>query len=406
MGKSCVILKKCSVCLQEKHNLAFDSHKEGRTGIKPYCKTCKPIYKGIKAGLVPEQDYVGFDFDVNQLTGDHYGHIILLKEQAFEKIPVEKAKRMVEQGAACVTSSSTVQYLLGNFRDGKAIKEYVFTRDKGKCHYCINKAVTVDHVIPKFNGGLDTPLNLVGCCKECNELKGNMSKDEFITRLKNGDYDYFTRSWKEHVKIKTLTKKCKTCGVEKETTLFPSQEVNCHICTNLHNAVTVGLITKDELKQISQTYHRLKEQVIQVIEKDGQYGRRIVLQKANDWVEKGIAYPESDKSIRLLFDEEGIQRLHPGFSLYQTAPGSQKEHNQAVQQNDALAKLSKTVIVHTPERHRLCTIPKTVAVTLVERKLAYIINADVLRLNQSVEETLQRYDMFRNHVPVALPAAN
>lgn len=66
----------------------------------------------------------------------------------------------------------------------------IFKRDKGICSYCNLQLkiqdTTLDHVIPKSKGGLDTDENLVCCCQRCNTLKDNMTKEMFIKMLKSG----------------------------------------------------------------------------------------------------------------------------------------------------------------------------------------------------------------------------
>lgn len=48
------------------------------------------------------------------------------------------------------------------------------------CHYCGKEAKTVDHVVPKSRGGKNAPENVVAACYRCNNLKGDMSEEEFI----------------------------------------------------------------------------------------------------------------------------------------------------------------------------------------------------------------------------------
>ena len=59
-------------------------------------------------------------------------------------------------------------------------------RKKGRarnCFYCgchlHNKNKTIDHVKPIAEGGTNEGHNLVICCKDCNEAKGDMSLVEF-----------------------------------------------------------------------------------------------------------------------------------------------------------------------------------------------------------------------------------
>ena len=55
----------------------------------------------------------------------------------------------------------------------------VLIRDSFICQYCgikITKANgTIDHVVPKYLGGLSTYENTVACCKQCNKYKGNLT---------------------------------------------------------------------------------------------------------------------------------------------------------------------------------------------------------------------------------------
>ncbi len=58
-------------------------------------------------------------------------------------------------------------------------RENVFKRDRFKCQYCgTSKELTLDHLIPKANGGKTSWNNLITACKKCNSQKGNSSLDE------------------------------------------------------------------------------------------------------------------------------------------------------------------------------------------------------------------------------------
>ena len=49
----------------------------------------------------------------------------------------------------------------------------VFARDNHRCQYCRAPAESLDHVIPKANGGQHTWENVVACCRRCNIRKGS-----------------------------------------------------------------------------------------------------------------------------------------------------------------------------------------------------------------------------------------
>ena len=59
-------------------------------------------------------------------------------------------------------------------------KQNIIRRDNGVCQYCgkTNGKMTVDHVVPKSQGGGETWENLVCACPECNNLKGHRSLAE------------------------------------------------------------------------------------------------------------------------------------------------------------------------------------------------------------------------------------
>lgn len=47
----------------------------------------------------------------------------------------------------------------------------ILERDRRRCHYCGQLADSVDHVLPKIDGGTDDPTNLVACCTPCNSRR-------------------------------------------------------------------------------------------------------------------------------------------------------------------------------------------------------------------------------------------
>jgi len=58
---------------------------------------------------------------------------------------------------------------------------------KNVCFYC-SKSIndysrTVDHLIPRCDGGILSNDNKVNSCRECNRLKANMHPEEFIKFL-------------------------------------------------------------------------------------------------------------------------------------------------------------------------------------------------------------------------------
>jgi len=57
----------------------------------------------------------------------------------------------------------------------------IFVRDGFKCQYCCKKfqpaELTLDHIIPRSQGGSDDPENLAAACIPCNQRKGPRTPD-------------------------------------------------------------------------------------------------------------------------------------------------------------------------------------------------------------------------------------
>lgn len=58
----------------------------------------------------------------------------------------------------------------------------IWLRDEGRCQYCgVNVSIknfTVDHIVPRCNGGKTSWENIVVCCHKCNQKKGEKTLKE------------------------------------------------------------------------------------------------------------------------------------------------------------------------------------------------------------------------------------
>ena len=60
-------------------------------------------------------------------------------------------------------------------------RQNLYRRDEYSCVYCGSKEdLTIDHVIPKSKGGLNTWENMVTCCSSCNTRKDDKPLDVFL----------------------------------------------------------------------------------------------------------------------------------------------------------------------------------------------------------------------------------
>lgn len=61
-------------------------------------------------------------------------------------------------------------------------KTAVFKRDNYACMYCGVKVpkthITIDHVVPRSMGGVNSWTNCVSCCQKCNVAKGSKTLDQ------------------------------------------------------------------------------------------------------------------------------------------------------------------------------------------------------------------------------------
>lgn len=57
-------------------------------------------------------------------------------------------------------------------------KSKILIRDDWVCQYCGEYGNTIDHIMPKSRGGLNTWGNLCVACKRCNGLKSNSTPEE------------------------------------------------------------------------------------------------------------------------------------------------------------------------------------------------------------------------------------
>lgn len=74
-----------------------------------------------------------------------------------------------------------------DFMENKARREAIHARERGLCFYCLRvleeETKTLDHVVPRMEGGRNSHRNLVSCCADCNCYKSGRPADEYLRRL-------------------------------------------------------------------------------------------------------------------------------------------------------------------------------------------------------------------------------
>ena len=103
-------------------------------------------------------------------------------------------KVMIENVSFDTTQMSSDNYLIGiDYQQGPLydtnLRDFIFSKTKGRCSYCGEKATEIDHIIAKSNGGTNSTFNLTPACRLCNKKKSNLSLIEF-GKLMNKDYSH------------------------------------------------------------------------------------------------------------------------------------------------------------------------------------------------------------------------
>ena len=93
-------------------------------------------------------------------------------------------KIMIESVSFNVAQMSSDDYLIGtDYQEGplyqKKLREFIFSKTKGRCAYCGAKAEEIDHIIARANGGSNSTYNLIASCRKCNKLKSNLALKDF-----------------------------------------------------------------------------------------------------------------------------------------------------------------------------------------------------------------------------------
>ena len=130
-------------------------------------------------------------------------------------------KIMIENVSFDVAQISSDDYLIGtDYQQGnlynKNLKEFIFSKTKGRCSYCGGKAEEIDHIVPRAKGGSNSTHNLTPACRSCNEKKSNLSLKEF-SKLMNKDYS--------HLEPKKLPKDAAIIQSAREYTIRKIKEI-------------------------------------------------------------------------------------------------------------------------------------------------------------------------------------
>lgn len=130
---------------------------------------------------------------------------VLVLNGSYEPINITGARRaivLVLKGAAVIEESRGIpihrdlmlpsvvrlrQFRRIPHRIQQLSRRSIYIRDNYTCQYCAEKfsahALTLDHVIPRAQGGLNRWENLVTSCKPCNHTKDSRTPEEAGMKL-------------------------------------------------------------------------------------------------------------------------------------------------------------------------------------------------------------------------------
>lgn len=96
---------------------------------------------------------------------------------------LETGKRTVHSPTMMMPIPSVVKlkdFVRYNSMDVLLSRKNILQRDQHQCMYCGKRSgpFTIDHVIPREQGGLDSWSNLVTACPHCNVKKSNRTPEE------------------------------------------------------------------------------------------------------------------------------------------------------------------------------------------------------------------------------------
>lgn len=87
-----------------------------------------------------------------------------------------------------------------NYYNSNFSRKALVKRDKSSCQYCNKKLtasqITVDHVIPRAQGGITSFVNCVVSCHECNNKKADRTPEQAgMKLLKKPTYPSFSSNY-------------------------------------------------------------------------------------------------------------------------------------------------------------------------------------------------------------------
>ncbi len=123
---------------------------------------------------------LNYDYQPIHITTWRRAFVLVLKHKA--ELVEARTDRYLRTSQASYPWPSIIRllrYVPAPYKSVPLTRQNIFRRDGFRCGYCgTTRALTVDHVVPRSQGGKDSWENLVTACESCNRRKGNRTPEQ------------------------------------------------------------------------------------------------------------------------------------------------------------------------------------------------------------------------------------
>ncbi|MCS6896026.1 MAG: HNH endonuclease [Bacteroidia bacterium] len=123
---------------------------------------------------------LNYDYQPIHITTWRRAIILVLKQKA-EVVEARSDRRLrtVRTEYAFPSIIRLMRYVPVPYKHIPLTRQNIFRRDGFRCAYCgTSHNLTIDHVIPRSQGGESSWENLVTACESCNRQKGNRTPQQ------------------------------------------------------------------------------------------------------------------------------------------------------------------------------------------------------------------------------------
>ncbi|MCS7153928.1 MAG: HNH endonuclease [Bacteroidia bacterium] len=128
---------------------------------------------------------LNYDYQPIHITTWKRAIVLILKNKAeVVEARSDKVLRTVRAEYPFPSIIRLMRYVPVPYKHIPLTRENIFRRDGYRCAYCgATHNLTIDHVIPRSQGGDDSWENLVTACEPCNHRKGNRTPQQAGMKL-------------------------------------------------------------------------------------------------------------------------------------------------------------------------------------------------------------------------------